>query len=218
VKPQRASEVGNPHHGNYYRPMDVTSDSAPARRPHLAQRVAAAASGLDALSKIAIVCLIIAWFFTDTLVVTLGTVKHGVPFYDMSALIGDPSRMFFSIDTTLSVIAFGLLCCVCLLAPLLSHLRRERLRWFAYWAPLCLILVCGLLVYSRTSSEFFTAPAAAGSLGSKVVRFANSLVHQGSDLVTRHVAVGFGGYLGLLAGLALAIQGVRGFRAPRLGA
>jgi hypothetical protein len=193
--------------------MNVTSDSAPASPPHLAQRLAAAAGELDGLSRIAIVCLIIAWFFADTLVVTLGTVKHGVRFFDMPALIGDPSRMFFSIETTFSVIAFGLLGCACLLAPLLAHLRRGRPAWFAYCAPLCLIVVCGLWLYSRTSSEFFTAPAAVGSLGSKVVRFANSLAHQGSDLVTRHVAVGFGGYLGLLAGVVLVIQGVRGFRA-----
>jgi hypothetical protein len=68
-----------------------------------------------------------------------------------------------------------------------------------------------VLLYSRASSEFFTSPALPDGLGSKVVRFANSLVQQGGGLVARHVAVGLGGYLGVLCGLVLAIQGFRRF-------
>jgi hypothetical protein len=36
-------------------------------------------------------------------------------------------------------------------------------------------------------------------------------VHRGGDLVARHVAVGFGGYLAALSSVALAIQGMRRF-------
>jgi hypothetical protein len=177
----------------------------------LAQRMTAAVSDLDALSQFALVCLIIAWFFADTLVVALGSLKSGVRFYDLSAVIGDPSRLFFSIDTTFSVVAFGALCLACVLVPLVPHFFRGRLAWFAYCAPLALIVTCAVLLYSRASSEFFTAPALANSLGGKVVRFANSLVHQGGGLVSRHVAVGFGGYLGALCAVVLAIQGFRRF-------
>jgi hypothetical protein len=191
--------------------MDVPRNVEIPRPVGLRQRLGAAMADLDTLSKIALVCLIIAWFFADTLVVALGSLKTGVRFYDLSAVIGDPSRLFFSIDTTFSVVAFGGLCIACVLVPLTPHFYRGRFAWFAYCAPLALIVVCALLLYSRASSEFFTAPALANGLGSKVVRFANSLVHQGGGLVARHVAVGMGAYLGALCGVVLAIQGFRRF-------
>ena len=188
--------------------MNVPQDARPLST---AQRLSAALSDLDTLSKIALVCLIIAWFFADTLVVALGTLKSGVRFYDLSAVIGDPSRLFFSIDNTFSVVAFGALCMACILVPLVPHFYRGRFAWFTYCAPLVLIVTCALLLYSRASSEFFTAPTLANGLGGKVVRFANSLVHQGGGLVARHVAVGLGGYLGALGAAVLAIQGFRRF-------
>lgn len=196
--------------------MDVPQDVENLRPRSVSLRLTAAAGDLDTLSKIALVCLVIAWFFADTLVVTLGSIKSGVRFYDLSAVIGDPSRLFFSIDTTFSVIAFGGLCVACALLPLLPHFYRGRFAWFTYCAPLALIVTCALLLYSRASSEFFTSPALANGLGGKVVRFANSLVHQGGGLVARHVAVGLGGYLGALCGLVLAIQGFRRFHTHHL--
>jgi hypothetical protein len=191
--------------------MDVPHDVEDPRPLGLTQRLTAAVADLDTLSKIALVCLIIAWFFADTLVVALGSLKSGVRFYDLSAVISDPSRLFFSVDTTFPVVAFGALCIACVLVPLTPHFYRGRLAWFAYCAPLILIVTCAVLLYSRASSEFFTAPALPNGLGGKVVRFANSLVHQGGGLVARHVAVGFGGYLGILCGVVLAIQGFRRF-------
>ena len=191
--------------------MDVPREVEIPRPLSLSQRLTAAVNDLDTLSKIALVCLVIAWFFADTLVVALGSIKSGVRFYDLIAVIGDPSRLFFSIDTTFSVVAFGGLCIACVLLPLTPHFYRGRFAWFAYCAPLALIVTCAVLLYSRASSEFFTSPALANGLGSKVVRFANSLVQQGGGLVARHVAVGLGGYLGALCALFLAIQGFRRF-------
>jgi hypothetical protein len=191
--------------------MDAPREVEIPRPRSLAQRLTDAAGDLDTLSKIALVCLVIAWFFADTLVVALGSIKSGVRFYDISAVIGDPSRLFFSIDTTFSVVAFGGLCIACVLLPLTPHFFRGRFTWFAYCAPLALIVTCAVLLYSRASSEFFTSPALPSGIGSKVVHFANSLVQHGGGLVARHVAVGLGGYLGTLCGLVLAIQGFRRF-------
>jgi hypothetical protein len=193
--------------------MEASRDLEIPRPPSLSQRLAAAAADLDTLSKIALVCLVIAWFFADTLAVSLGSIKSAIRFYDLAAVIGDPSRLFFSIDTTFSVVAFGALCVACVLLPLTPHFYRGRFAWFAYCAPLALIVTCAVLLYSRASSEFFTSPALANGLGGKVVRFANSLIYQGGGLVARHVAVAWGGYLGALCGLALATQGFRRFHA-----
>jgi hypothetical protein len=107
-------------------------------------------------------------------------------------------------------------CFVCLLAPLLPHLRRGRANWLAYLAPLILIVICGSLLYSRTSSEFFAAQSNAGHAGGNLIRFANDLMRRGSGLVTRHISVGIGGYLALVASIVLALRGVRHFRSDSL--
>jgi hypothetical protein len=171
-------------------------------------RVLAAAIGMELSAKFAIICVFFAWFFIDTLVVSLGSVSHGVRFFDAGAIIADPSRMFFSIDTTFGVLLFGTLCIACLLLPLAPHLSRNRLAWLAYLAPLALIVACGLLLYSRTSAEILATPSDASALKNTVMSFANKLLQRGSDYVSKHVAIGAGGYVALIGSSFLAYTGI----------
>jgi hypothetical protein len=197
--------------------MQIQSNLQPAEQPTLLSRLIQAAAQLETASKFALLCIFVGWFFVDTLVVTIGSLQHGVRFADISAVIADPTRLFFGIQGSSHRIMFGLVCMLCLLAPLLPHLRRKPVNWLAYLAPLALMVVCGALLYSRTSGELFAAPSGAGTAGSSLLRFANDLVHQGTGLVSRHVAVGFGGYLALAASLVLALRGARYFRnAPKI--
>jgi hypothetical protein len=192
--------------------MQTPSNLQTTERPPLLSRLAGAAAQLETPSKIALLCIFFGWFLVDTLVVTLGSLQHGVRFFDMSAVIADPTRLFFGIQGSLHRILFGLTCFVCLLAPLLPHLRRERANWLAYLAPLILMVICGALLYSRTSSEFFAAQSNVGHAGGNLIRFANDLMRHGSGLVTRHISVGIGGYLALVASIVLALRGARHFR------
>jgi hypothetical protein len=184
--------------------------SAETQKSRLA-RIVAAAGELDAGSKFALICIFFAWFFIDTLEVSVGSIKHGVRFFDASAVIADPTRMFFSIDTSFGVILFALICCLCLMAPLAPHIWRNRLAWLAYLLPLLLIVVCGLLLYSKTSGEILATPSDASALRGSVMNLANKILQRGSDLVARHITVGAGGYVALLGSLVLAYQGVRRF-------
>jgi len=174
-------------------------------------RIITAAGELDPASKFAIISVFFAWFFIDTLQVSVGSIKHGVRFFDASAVIADPTRMFFSIDTTFGVLVFALVCCLCLMGPLAPHFWRNRLAWLGYLLPLLLIVVCGLLLYSKTSGEILATPSDAGGLRAGVMSLANKILQRGSDLVSRHVAVGAGGYVGLLGSLVLGYQGMRRF-------
>ena len=193
--------------------MDTPSQLQAAERPSLVSRVVRAAAELDTPSKFAILCIFFGWFLIDTLVVTLGSLQHGVRFFDISALIADPTRLFFGVQGSSQRIFFSLLCVFCLLAPLLPHLRRGRVNWLGYLAPLLLMLICGVLLYSRTSGEFFAARSDAGQAAGSLIRFANGLVHQGTGLVAKHVSVAVGGYLALIASMVLALRGARRFRA-----
>jgi hypothetical protein len=177
----------------------------------LISRFARAVADLDVLSKAAIVCLFCAWFLIDTLAVSLGSLRHGVRFFDLAAVIGDPTRMFFGVNRSFQTVLFGAACLLCLLAPVLSHLRPQLRRgaWMGYAAPLGLMLVCGALLYAKSAGETFAAPSDSHAMTGNFIRFANGLVHQGGAVVAKHVAVGAGGYLALAAGLALAVQGIR---------
>jgi hypothetical protein len=119
--------------------------------------------------------------------------------------------MFFSIDTSFGVLVFALLCCLTLMGPLAPHMWRNRFAWLAYLLPLALIVVCGLLLYSKTSGEMLPTPSDAGGLRANMMSLANKILQRGSDLVARHVAVGAGGYVALLGSLVLGYQGLRRF-------
>jgi uncharacterized protein YggT (Ycf19 family) len=175
-------------------------------------RLLQSAGELDLASKLAIVCIMFSWFLIETLVVSWGSLQHNVRFFEMASIIADPTRMFFRIRISLQVLLFGLLCVVCLLAPLLPHYWRARSAFLGYFAPLALMAVCGALLYSKTSASFFAAPNDAGTLNGNFIRFANNLVHQGSDLLARHISVGVGGYTALFACIVLALQGARRYR------
>ncbi|HEV7613611.1 MAG TPA: hypothetical protein VGO37_17155 [Steroidobacteraceae bacterium] len=167
-----------------------------------------AAIQMDGISLAAMLAIFIGWFFVDTLVVTLGSLHRGVRFFDISAAIADPTRIFFGVDDSLQRVFFALICLICLLAPLWPHWRRSRLAWASYLAPLALMLLCGTLLYAKTSSEFFPAHGAA-SPASGVIRFANDLINHASGLVSRHISIGVGGYLAFAGSVALAALGLR---------
>jgi hypothetical protein len=98
-----------------------------------------------------------------------------------------------------------------LIAPLAPHLWRNRVAWVGYLVPLALIVVCGLLLYSKTSGDILATPSDAGGLRSSVMSLANKILQRGSDLVSRHIAVGAGGYVALFGSLVLGYQGFRRF-------
>jgi hypothetical protein len=192
--------------------MDVPGNLQTATPPTIVARLLKAASQTELASKLAIVCVFFGWFLVDTLVVTLGSLQHGVRFYDMWAVIADPSRMFFGLQASLHRTLFIPLCMVCILAPLLPHLRSVRVLWLSYCAPLALMVICAVLLYWQTSGEFIAAPGNAGRVGGNLIQFANDLVHHGGDLVARHISIGVGGYVSLIASVVLALRGVRRFR------
>ena len=167
---------------------------------------------LDAAALVALVSVFFGWFLIDTLAVTLGSLRHGVRFYDFADVIADPSRMFFGMQATARTYFFGALCLLCLLLPFTVYVRGERWLWLAHGAPLLLMLIAALALYLRNSGEFFGAPGEASGVSANLVRLANGLAHRGSAVIAKHVAVSTGGYAAFLGCLVLAVSGVRGYR------
>jgi hypothetical protein len=75
------------------------------------------------------------------------------------------------------------------------------------------MLICGVLLYSRTSSEFFGTPSDASGVGGDLIRFTSKFARQGTGLVARHISIGVGGYLAFVASVVLALRGLRHYRA-----
>jgi len=181
-------------------------------------RVVRAVLALETSSKLAIVCCFFGWFLMSTLTVSLGSLQHGVRFYDLAAVIGDPTRLFFGVDSTFQRVAFGFLCLLGLLAPLAPHLVKTRAAWLAYLAPLVLMVLVAVLLYSKNSGEFFPTTNDGQLVSDSLMRLANTLVRRTAAVVSHHVAVGAGAYLALIGSIVLGLQGVRRFRqlhAPR---
>lgn len=194
------------------RTMDAPpSLDVPANRPLLSRGIHAFAT-LDSSSKLALACVAMGWFFMNTLLASLGSLQHGVHFFDMSAIIADPTRIFFGVEAPVHRSLFGFLCLACLLAPLAPHLRTSKVLWLCYALPLALMVVCGVLLYVRTSGDFFADPGPPNSMSGSLMHFANDLVRRGGDMVSRHIAVGAGAYIALLGSSLLASQGIRRFR------
>src|SRR5579863_1204848 len=108
----------------------------PAARAAPVVDILSAARRIDGASQVALLAIFVGWFFVDTLVASLGTLQHGVRFFDISSAIFDPTRIFFAGDASWRRGSFVLLCLVCLLAPILPHWRTARWAWAAYLAPL----------------------------------------------------------------------------------
>jgi hypothetical protein len=175
-----------------------------------------AASRLDAVTWLAILCIVVGWFFLETLAVSVGPVKHAVRFYDMLAVIDNPLQLFVGIDHAhyFEVVLFTIVCLGAACAPLVPFVRNDRTSWLAYLVPLALVVVADLWLYVRTSGDFFATPADAGTLSSDVIRFTNDLLHRGSEPLARRVSIGAGSYVAIIGGIFLALRGIRGLREP----
>jgi hypothetical protein len=173
-------------------------------------RFSRATGQLGVVAVLAMVCVFIGWFFTDTqTIASMGPLVHTVRFYGFADAIANPLRLFVGSEVTSATIAFSVVCIGCILAPLLPHWAGNRALWPAYCAPLLLIIVIGLTLYFRASHDLFSSSDDADAVSRDLVRLANDLVNKGGQLVARHVAIGLGGYLGIIGSVVLAVWGFR---------
>jgi hypothetical protein len=170
---------------------------------------------LDAASWMAMLCIFVGWFLTDTLVLSLGPLQHSLRFYDMAAIAANPIQLFSGIDHAHSYvsIAFGLLCLMAVFAPLAPLLWSTRAARLTTLIPLALMVICAVLIAARSPGDYFHAPPQAPSLGSDLIRFANDVIGRGATVVTKRITVGAGAYLALIGSGFLALRGLRGYRA-----
>jgi hypothetical protein len=170
---------------------------------------------VDRQTWIALVCLVVGWFFLSTVVTTLGPLKQKYHFFDMLTVMLNPAWLLYGMGSShpLEAVAFGLLDLAVLVLPLVPFIVKKRSAWLLSVAPLALMLLCGVELYERTAGPYFEATQRAGSIAQALVRFGNSVAQGTGNAVARHISVGLGAYLALLASGFLAWRGLRAFRA-----
>ena len=170
---------------------------------------------VDRQTWIALVCLAVGWFFLATLVTTVGPVEQKYHFFDMLTVMLNPAWLLYGMGSShpLESVAFGLLDLVVLILPIVPFVVRKRSAWLLSMAPLALMLLSGYALYKRTSGPYFAATERGGRWAHALVNFSNAVAEGVGDAAARHISVGLGSYLALLAALFLAVKGLRTFRA-----
>lgn len=174
---------------------------------------------VDRNTWIALLCLAAGWFFLNTVVTTLGPVQQKYHFFDMLTVMLNPAWLLYGMGSShpLEAVVFGLVDLGVLILPLVPYLVKQRSAWLLSTVPLILMVLCGIELYERTSGPYFEATQRGGSWTHALVRFGNSVAEGVGDTAARHISMGLGAYLALGASLALAIKGLRAFRAARSG-
>ena len=169
---------------------------------------------VDRQTWIAVVCLVVGWFFMATVVTTLGPIKQKYHFFDMLTVMLNPAWLLYGMGSSrpLEGIAFGLLSLGVLILPIVPFVVPKRSAWLLCLAPLVLMLLCGYELYEKTAGDYFAATQRAGSFARALVHFGNTVAVGAGNMAARHISVGLGAYLSLLASIYLAVKGLRTFR------
>jgi hypothetical protein len=145
-----------------------------------------------------------------TLVSHFGPVQQVTHFYDLGTVLLNPSWLIHGRAPwhTLEACAFGALSAAVLFAPLAAHRVGGRSARLLYTVPLVFMSVCGGVLYSETSGPYVIASSDTGAVGAFLARFANEVIGTVTDTIAKHISIGGGGYLALLAAVYLAFRGV----------
>jgi hypothetical protein len=170
---------------------------------------------VDRQTWIALLGLVVGWFFLATVVTTVGPVQQKYHFFDMLTVMLNPAWLLYGMGSShpFEAVVFGLLDVGVLVLPLVPYAVRTRSSWLLSTAPLLLMLLCGVELYRRTAGPYFEATERGGSWAHSLVHFGNSVAEGIGNTVARHISIGLGAYLALLASLFLAVRGLRAFRA-----
>jgi hypothetical protein len=171
---------------------------------------------IDSVTWVAVGCVVLGWFFLDTLAATFGPIQHTVRFYDLPVVMHDPRWLLSGVKDAypLARVTFGLVCLVVITAPLLPRLGFPRVPYLLSSAPFLLMLLCGIVLYVKSSSTQIEATDSLGRIGGYLAKWANGAANWSGDVIARHIAIGAGGYLSFLASGFLAVRGVIRPRQP----
>jgi hypothetical protein len=172
----------------------------------------------DWVAVVCVACIALGWFAMDTLQVSLGGMGVGTRFYELLAVQRHPSVLLFGSRDAYGaeIFWFALLCSGVLgaaLAPQFAPALASRRRGTsAGILPLALMALMGAALYR--GGLRLDAAAPPDSLRADLLRLAQDALQRAQGGLARHVTVGSGAYLSLLASLLLAVRSLARLRVP----
>jgi hypothetical protein len=153
----------------------------------------------------------VGWFFMTTLVVDFGLWQESVPFYDVWAVIQDPGGRLSGINRShpLTTLGFGLVCAAAIFVPALAVLRKRSNTWLTYFLPFTVMTITCAVLYTKSSTTYFSADTEQHSLRAFVAHIAQSAVARAGDTVASRISIGAGAYVAALCSCFLVVRGLR---------
>ncbi len=165
---------------------------------------------IDAVAAVAAISIGLGWFVLSTFVTEVGNLSLRFHFYDLWGVLHAPSRLITGLTDgdRLRGVLFGAVCLAVLVWAILPRERSSLQARLAALAPLVLMIVGGALLYREASTDFFADTSPPGSIGSHLTALANAVASRLSTTVSRHVTLGLGAYVSLVASVVLAARGL----------
>ncbi len=153
--------------------------------------------------------ILVGWFALNTLTTRIGAMKMGFHFYEVAALVQDPTRLLTGLNTesTLLTVAFSLVCLLTL-AVAAPNFRGGRIFRYGPCAPLVLMLVCATILNHKTN-ENSVAVQNASEFTHTLINIANLTVRKSSQIMARYISIGAGAWLSGIAASYLAYTALR---------
>jgi hypothetical protein len=161
---------------------------------------------------VAMVCVLVGWFFLSTVSMAFFGDMQTATFYDVMRVFNNPETGLGSLagqGRSGGAGLYGLLTVVALLAPLAPHFVRQRKAWLAYCAPLGWMVLAVFIGYWKVSSSLSQASRQFGGFGGDTRGMAREFIGGLLDAMS----FGLGFYVAIAAGAYLAFVGVRRYRA-----
>lgn len=188
----------------------MESTSKEVLEPALAEPLEESRSLPEWLNLVAIALVFVGWFLLDTLTTSIGALGLDFHFFDMAAIIDQPTRLFTGTGSEgFLTICFGMVSLVILGSTLAPYVSGSRLARLARLAPLLLMLLCGSILYHETSQDTFTAALNSGDMTSALVNLANVMARHSVGFAARHISVGAGAWVAAVGALYLGYTGLR---------
>jgi uncharacterized protein (DUF983 family) len=170
---------------------------------------------IDHAALVALGAIVIGWFLMATLVVDFGLWQQSIRFYDVWAVIQDPSGRLSGVDRphALTTLGFGIVCVAAVLAPAAAIFYQRKDAWLTYLIPFVVMTISCAVLYNKSSGSYIHTDADAYSASAYLARMAQAVVTRTQGAVATRISIGAGAYVAMLGSCYLALRGFSRFRA-----
>ena len=174
--------------------------------------------GADLPSLLAIAAVCVGWLMLDAGALRAGHVITSFRFYQLAAVIYRPSRVLAGVGNSdlMLTIPFVLVCCAAIVAALAPRFSLRPLARLGLFAPLVLMIACGVILYIQASGDTFVVAPDADQVRSALAKLGNAIMRRTTTVLAQHISASAsaGTWVSAIGAVYLAYTGVGSLRRP----